>query len=123
MPVVRNHLYSQKEYQGKPISAPDPYCPCRPCWHLYHFPWWDKSGKRHDNWDCATRANHGCPDPMPEPIHVFYESKKFKKRRPGEKFTCLRCGAFIEPDKVKFVTVPEKNKEKVRKFLCQPLHR
>ena len=51
MVMVRNRLYGEKDYNGQWIDAPDEACPCRPCWRLYHFPWWDGSGKRHDCFD------------------------------------------------------------------------
>ena len=119
MPLVRNHLYSQSDYHGKLIDAPDPFCPCRLCWHVYHFPFWDSLGRRHDNFDCVTHASKGCPDPLPKPIHVFYNSKRFQNRKGGDKFRCLRCNQLITFgfDDFDYIVVPFRRRRQVLEFL------
>jgi len=121
MTWTRNRLYDPDDYKGKEINAPDKQCPCRPCWHLYHFPYWDGSGKRHDNFDCVTRANEGCPDPKPEPCHIFYNSKRFQRRKKGDAFKCLRCGAEVKIgiDKCNWIAVPYRKREKIIEYLKQ----
>ena len=115
---VRNRLYAKTDYCGKEVDARDAFCPCRPCWHIYHFPHW-LFGKRIDHFDCVTRHNQGCPHPLPRPLHIFYYSKRFRKRKKGDIFRCLRCGQEIRIgiDECDWITVPFRKKEKIREFL------
>ena len=105
---VRDRRFDSKSYKGQKIDAPSEVCPCRPCWHLYHFPYWDSSGKRHDRFDCLTRANSGCPNPKPRPCHIFYYTKRFQKRKKGDIFKCVRCGTKVRIgiDDCNWITVP-----------------
>jgi len=115
---VRNRLYGRKDYYGKEIEARDTLCPCRTCWRIYHFPHWIY-GRRFDYFECVTRHNQGCPFPPPRPLHIFYLSKRFQKRKRGDTFKCLRCGQEVKMgvDKCDWITVPFRKKEKIREFL------
>ena len=116
---VRNQLYPSNSYKGQIIFALDEYCPCRPCWLVYHFPEWNHLGKRVDYPECWHNHHYGCPEPLPLPTHIFYNSKRFQNRKKGDKFRCLRCGQLITlgVDKCDWITVPFRDKEKVREFL------
>ena len=115
MPWTRNRLWTESEYQGRPIdNAPYRDCPCRPCWLLYHFPYWTPDGKRRDNFDCVQRANYGCPSPEPEPVHVVYLSRKV---RCAGVTKCLRCGEEVSLEQDRFVVVRSRKREEVRKEL------
>lgn len=95
MKKARNLLINPKEYKGKETYCYDEYCPCRPCWHPHDCGWWE-----HNNWKetfhCLTNYRFGCPDPLPRPCHIFRASKRFDRRKPGDKFRCLQCGQLIE---------------------------
>jgi len=121
MVMVRNRLYSEKDYKGQWIDAPDECCPCRPCWHLYHFPWWDSSGKMHSHFNCVTKYNSGCPFPKPRPLHIFYLSEKFKKRKKGDVFRCLRCGKKVKlgEEECDWIAVPHRQRKKIIEYLRQ----
>jgi len=115
--MVRNNLYDRKDYKGQPIDAPHEDCPCRPCWHIYHFPIWIH-GKKFEQYDCLTRHNHGCPEHA-RPLHIFYLSKRFENRKRGDKFKCLRCGkeVVIGDGSFDFIAVPFRRREKIREYL------
>jgi len=119
--MVRNRLYLKKDYKGQEIEAPDEACPCRPCWHLYHFPWWDSSGKMYSNFDCVTKHNSGCPSPKPKPLHIFYFSEKFRRRKKGDVFRCLRCGKLVRigEEECDWIAVPYRKRENVIEYLKQ----
>ncbi len=117
--LVRNQLWDKNDYEGHYVDASDELCPCRPCWHVYHFPYWDNTGKMIENFQCCTRGNSGCPNPKPRPFHIFYNSKKFQNRKRGDVFKCLRCGqkVTIGIDDCDWIAVPFRKREKVREFL------
>ena len=117
--LVRNLLYSKKDYLGQPISALSKVCPCMPCWHVYHFPTWNNLGKRIDHPECWNKYHKGCPESLPLPTHIFYNSKKFQNRKKGDKFRCLRCGQEITfgLDKCNWIVVPYRDKGKIIEYL------
>lgn len=89
---VRDLTKKIKEYKGHQIvaGAGGKNCPCMPCWNVHDCGY--TSGEKHfENWDCATRYNGGCP-PLKRPSHLFKNTKRFQKRKNGDKFKCLRCG-------------------------------
>lgn len=116
--LTRNRLYPKDDYYGTPIDAPDQECPCRPCWRLYHFPHYFGE-ERIDNFNCVTRANEGCPDPKPRPLHIFYLSKRFQKRKRGDVFKCLRCGKEVRIgiDECDWIAVPYRSRKKILEYL------
>ena len=114
---VRNKLYSAKDYQGRAITAPHRDCPCRPCWHLYHFPTRLGSHTIH-NFDCVHRHNYGCPDDS-KPTHILYLSKRLRVCRKGEVFRCLRCGQEVRVgvDDCHWIAVPVRGRKKIVEYL------
>lgn len=83
---VRDRTKSSSEYKGRSTYAIDKYCPCRSCWNSHDCGKFE-GGRWHANMACATNYNTGCPNPLPEPQHIW----KGK--------TCVRCGARLKIDK------------------------
>lgn len=81
--LVRDRTLPKTEYKGRPTQAADEMCPCRPCYNAHDCGWTDYRGHRVVHMECATRYNHGCPSPMPEPEHIFSPRGRM----------CKRCGA------------------------------
>ena len=70
------------------FAACDQACPCRVCWApgLYEHGAPTLSGSRNTGSvakECLTRANHGCPTPLPAAEHDFGQRRG----------TCARCGS------------------------------
>lgn len=117
MVKVRNYLYGKNEYAGKEIDAPFRDCPCRPCFLIYHFPY--RLGNKYiEKWSCVTQYNKGCPERV-RPLHIFYLSKKFERRKPGDKFKCLRCGSIVEIGKgdCDWIAVPFRDRKSIIEYL------
>ena len=81
---VRNHIKLVSEYKGRWTDASDAECPCRPCFSPHDCGFRASSGKWVISMECSTRYNSGCPDPIPEPQHIF-KNKNSRK--------CVRCQA------------------------------
>lgn len=99
MTEARDHTKPKSEYKGRFTSCVDYLCPCRPCWNphdwrrevrVYNEQGVHVETKYEVDMQCATRGNHGCPDPKPEPEHIFGE-------RGGT--LCKRCRAVYKPTK------------------------
>ena len=88
--LVRDKTIPKTEYKGRPTEASDDFCPCRPCYLPHdcgHDRWITVSGYQQVqhviNMECATRWNGGCPQPKPEPEHVYTSDRAM---------VCKRCG-------------------------------
>ena len=116
---VRNRLYDVKDYEGQYVEASNEFCPCRSCWHVYHFPEWNSLGERIDYPSCQHKCLYGCPRPKPRPFHIFYNSKRFQNRKRRDKFKCLRCGQLITlgVDECDWIVVPYRKKKRVIEYL------
>lgn len=90
---VRDMTLGVWEYKGKWTQASDSMCPCRPCYNAHdcgrNETRYTRAGEPYREWaprmECATRYNDGCPDPMPEPVHVFGKRGRL----------CKRCGQIV----------------------------
>lgn len=81
---VRDRTWEFGTTRGKWAEAEDEFCPCRPCWNL--------SSPN----ECLIRRNHGCPNPKPEPEHIF-SLKTISIKTDAIKYRkCLRCGQKIK---------------------------
>jgi len=74
---VRNKLIKKSDHNGRLCSAIDENCPCRKCYRPHDF---RKSYDDPHDMRCVNNYNHGCPDPVPQPDHIFSRKK------------CKRCG-------------------------------
>lgn len=95
---VRDKTKKPTEYKGHevPAGAGGRDCPCLPCFNVHDCGYWNSAGKRVHIWHCATNWNHGCPDPLPRPTHIFKLTKRFQNRKPGDVFRCIRCGQRLK---------------------------
>jgi hypothetical protein len=92
---VRDHTKKASEYQGQPTKAANSFCPCRPCYHPHDWktpvPVYKGGVHVTNNYPpdmrCCTRENHGCPQPIPEPEHIFS----------AKGTVCMRCKAEFRP--------------------------
>lgn len=75
MPLVRDKTKQKTEHLGKFIWAAENDCPCRSCYHVHLI--------STDDYRCLRNHCHGCPDPLPEPEHIW-----------NKRGRCIRCGAF-----------------------------
>lgn len=88
---VRDRTEKETEYKGRPIEACDRFCPCRPCFHAhdcgYNQQVYTDGQWTSNEWivrmECATRHNNGCPQPLPEPDHIYVSNRGY---------VCKRCG-------------------------------
>lgn len=97
MTMVRDHTYTQSDYDGRLTDARDDQCPCRPCFHPHDWktpiPVY-RNGMHTSNrypldMRCATRENRGCPSPLPKPIHIYGKNAGC---------CCKRCRASVKPN-------------------------
>lgn len=67
------------------------------------------------------KHNSGCPSPKPKPLHIFYFSEKFRRRKKGDVFRCLRCGKLVRigEEECDWIAVPYRKREKVIEYLKQ----
>jgi len=72
---------TQTGYKGRPTYAIDMYCPCRSCYNAHDCGYVNSQGHKVVDMHCATNYNRGCPEPKPEPQHIWRGK------------TCIRCGA------------------------------
>ena len=80
---VRDKTKKRSEYKGRITDARDELCPCRSCYNAHDCGHLDYRGKQLVHMACATRWNNGCPQPLPEPEHIFKSEKAN---------ICKRCG-------------------------------
>lgn len=76
---VSDYTKPISEDRGRLTDAYDEVCPCRPCYAPYDFGRTDSQGRHIENIECATRHNHGCPNPLPEPEHMLIRSGDCKR--------------------------------------------
>ncbi len=69
--IVRDRTHKIADYKGRPTDACDAACPCRPCYNAHDCGWRATDGEWVVSMECATRANQGCPHPLPEPEHLW----------------------------------------------------
>ena len=88
---ARDMTQPKTEYKGREFDCSDAFCPCRPCLNNHDCGYNQKvytnglwtSNKWISRMECATRYNGGCPQPRPEPQHIY------KSDRAN---ICQRCG-------------------------------
>jgi hypothetical protein len=80
---VRDRTWESRTTKGKWVDAEDEVCPCRPCWNI------TSPG------ECVIKKNHGCPDPKPEPDHMFSLKTISIKTESIKHRKCVRCGAKV----------------------------
>ena len=102
--IVRDRTKPRSEYKGRPTEASDDCCPCRSCYNAHDCGYEQRvynnqgcwvSNKHVTKMECATRYNRGCPQPKPEPVHV-YSSDRARK--------CKRCGQYRNIEKERSAT-------------------
>ena len=90
---VRDLTKSARESGGRWTEALEPECPCRSCYAPRAL-WrnirdYDEQGQARNRLvldvRCASRDDHGCPRPMPDPQHIR-PTRRTRK--------CKRCGAW-----------------------------
>lgn len=84
---VRDRTWEFGTTRGKWVEAEDEQCPCRSCWNI--------AGPA----ECLIRRNHGCPDPKPEPDHIFSIKSVSIKTYAIKDRKCARCGIKVEDKK------------------------
>ena len=87
------------DYKGHPCYAVNKECPCRPCYNCHDCTPPDPVIARKvysDTFHCATNWNGGCPQPIPEPVHIL--------NRAGH---CKRCGEYIKESSKENKPCPE----------------
>lgn len=86
--IVRDRMLKLTDYKGRRTEADDRLCPCRACYNPHDCGYYSTKRVTILEWvvmmECATRWNRGCPEPLPEPQHVYSGAR-------GR--TCKRCGA------------------------------
>jgi hypothetical protein len=82
MTLVRDRTLKKTEYKGRETDACDSRCPCRECYNAHDCSYLNTVGKQVVRMECATRWNNGCPNPKPEPQHIYSARGK----------VCKRCG-------------------------------
>ena len=80
--LIRDRTLNRTEYKGRWTDARDGQCPCRPCFNAHNCQRDPERYYSHPDMRCATRENGGCPQPIPEAIHVYRVMGK----------VCRRCG-------------------------------
>jgi len=80
--LVRDKTKLKTEYKGRLTWAYDSLCPCRSCFNAHDCGYWNSQGKWVVDMHCVTNRNSGCPNPLPEPTHIFMERGR----------VCKRCG-------------------------------
>jgi hypothetical protein len=91
MIIARDKTLPKTEYKGHPCYAIDPTCPCKPCFNCHDCtppnPAYSKK-MYSDTFHCASNWNMGCPQPIPEPVHIL-----------NSKRNCKRCGTHVPKEK------------------------
>ena len=94
--IARDRTKPKTDYKGREFGCSDAACPCRLCCNNHDCGYEQKvyknglwtSSKHITRMECATRHNSGCPDPKPEPLHIYQSDRSYK---------CLRCGYSRKP--------------------------
>lgn len=73
--IVRDRAYYYHDLRGFYTDARDMACPCRDCYKPDDFGCIKSDGEWQPFIKCATREYGGCPDPLPEAVHILPEGK------------------------------------------------
>ena len=90
---IRDLMKKKSEYKGKEIEAglAGIKCPCMPCFNVHDCGYRNSAGKWVEQFDCATRFTYGCPDRLPDALHII-KWMPIEKCKEGKVVKCLRCG-------------------------------
>jgi len=102
---VRDRRYKITQFKGHVIDCPYADCPCLSCYNVQDCGYYlgsDPFEQWLESFDCLTHVNHGCPDPKPQPNHLFRNTKRFQNRKAGDIFCCIRCGQLCTIGKGEF---------------------